>query len=59
VTYAGGICNRSDIELIRTLGRGRLDFTVGSALDIFGGSGLSYAQVLAIHRAAGAQVPLG
>jgi phosphoribosylformimino-5-aminoimidazole carboxamide ribotide isomerase len=51
VTYAGGIRNREDIELIRTLGRGRLDFTVGSALDIFGGTGLTYDEVVAIHRA--------
>ena len=35
--YAGGIRNRDDIETVRTLGRDRVDFTVGSALDIFGG----------------------
>ena len=39
-----------DLGLIRTAGRGRLDATVGSALDIFGGSGLSYRQVVAFHR---------
>lgn len=37
VTYAGGIGNYSDIEKINKIGRGRVDFTVGSALDIFGG----------------------
>jgi phosphoribosylformimino-5-aminoimidazole carboxamide ribotide isomerase len=42
VTYAGGISNRQDIDLIASLGNGRIDFTVGSALDIFGGSGLRY-----------------
>jgi phosphoribosylformimino-5-aminoimidazole carboxamide ribotide isomerase len=36
-TYAGGIRNLEDINLVRSLGRGRVDFTVGSALDIFGG----------------------
>jgi phosphoribosylformimino-5-aminoimidazole carboxamide ribotide isomerase len=51
VTYAGGIRSREDIELVRSLGRGRLDFTVGSALDIFGGTGLAYDEVVAIHRA--------
>ena len=51
VTYAGGIRNRQDLEIIRDLGRGRLDFTVGSALDIFGGTGLTYAEVVAFHRA--------
>ena len=38
VTYAGGIGSLADIEKIRTLGRGRVNFTVGSALDIYGGS---------------------
>ncbi len=37
MTYAGGIASYEDIELIRTLGRDKLNFTVGSALDIFGG----------------------
>ncbi len=37
-TYAGGIRSIDDIERIDTLARGRLDFTVGSALDLFGGS---------------------
>ena len=42
VTYAGGIHTLEDIGAIETLGRGRIDFTVGSALDIFGGSALAY-----------------
>lgn len=37
VTYAGGIGGFDDIDLINKVGRGRVDFTVGSALDIFGG----------------------
>ena len=37
VTYAGGIGCYEDIDLINKVGRGRVDFTVGSALDIFGG----------------------
>ena len=41
VTYAGGIHNLSDIEAIEEAGQGHLDFTVGSALDLFGGD-LSY-----------------
>ena len=36
-TYAGGVHSLEDISLIRQAGRGRLDVTVGSALDIFGG----------------------
>ncbi len=36
-TYAGGIRSLADIEQLESLSRGRLDFTVGSALDLFGG----------------------
>ena len=36
-TYAGGISSMEDIETIYYEGQGRVDFTVGSALDIFGG----------------------
>lgn len=42
VTYAGGIHSYADLDIIETAGQGRLDFTVGSALDIFGGHGLAY-----------------
>ncbi len=44
VTYAGGIGTYEDIERLREASSGRLDFTVGSALDLFGGS-LSYDKV--------------
>ncbi len=44
--YAGGIRNLEDIELISSLGRNGIDFTVGSALDIFGGA-LSFDEVSA------------
>jgi phosphoribosylformimino-5-aminoimidazole carboxamide ribotide isomerase len=45
VTYAGGIHSLEDIRLIDQAGRGGLDFTVGSALDIFGGTGLVYQEI--------------
>ena len=45
VTYAGGIHSMEDIQTIERLGRGHIDFTVGSALDIFGGHGLQYAEL--------------
>ncbi|MES2460902.1 MAG: phosphoribosylformimino-5-aminoimidazole carboxamide ribotide isomerase [Armatimonadota bacterium] len=41
LTYAGGVSTWDDIHTIETVGEGRIDLTVGSALDIFGGS-LSY-----------------
>jgi phosphoribosylformimino-5-aminoimidazole carboxamide ribotide isomerase len=50
VTYAGGVRNVGDLDLVERLGRGRVDVTVGSALDIFGGS-LAYKDVVAWHKA--------
>ncbi len=38
VTYAGGIRSFEDIEMIKNSSRGKIDFTIGSSLDIFGGS---------------------
>lgn len=48
-TYAGGIRNIEDLQLIKDLGDDRIDATVGSALDIFGGQ-LSYADVVGFCR---------
>ena len=50
VTYAGGVSSYIDIEKIREFGEGRVDFTVGSALDIYGGS-LSYQKIVQEIRA--------
>ncbi len=45
-TYAGGVRGLEDLQLIKTLGGGRLDVTVGSALDIFGGEDLRYREAI-------------
>lgn len=37
ITYAGGVHNMEDLRLIKELGRDRVNVTVGSALDLFGG----------------------
>ncbi len=37
ITYAGGIGCYEDLDELRKLGKDRLDFTIGSALDLFGG----------------------
>ena len=37
MTYAGGIRDFEDLEKLRKLGKGNIDFTIGSALDLFGG----------------------
>jgi len=38
ITYAGGISSMEDIRKIQEISGGRLNFTVGSALDLFGGN---------------------
>ena len=38
VTYAGGIHSLKDLEFIQSAGHGKIDFTIGSALDLFGGT---------------------
>ncbi|XP_019051742.1 PREDICTED: 1-(5-phosphoribosyl)-5-[(5-phosphoribosylamino)methylideneamino] imidazole-4-carboxamide isomerase, chloroplastic isoform X2 [Nelumbo nucifera] len=48
VTYAGGVATMADLETIKASGMGRVDVTVGSALDIFGGD-LAYKDVVAWH----------
>ena len=45
MTYAGGVHNFYDLELLRGLGRGKIDVTIGSALDLFGGS-MKFEKVL-------------
>ena len=50
VTYAGGACSMSDLERVDELSAGRVDLTIGSALDIFGGSGVCYADCVAWNR---------
>lgn len=50
-TYAGGASSLDDLETVTRLGRGRIDLTIGSALDIFGGQGVKYAEVVAYNRA--------
>ena len=49
-TYAGGVKDIDDMELIKQLGENRLHATVGSALDIFGGTTMGYDEVVAFHR---------
>jgi phosphoribosylformimino-5-aminoimidazole carboxamide ribotide isomerase len=49
-TYAGGANALVDLEDVTRLGQGRIDLTIGSALDIFGGSGVRYEDVVAFNR---------
>lgn len=50
VTYAGGASSLDDLYLVQRLSGGRVDLTIGSALDIFGGSGVSYRDCVAFNR---------
>jgi phosphoribosylformimino-5-aminoimidazole carboxamide ribotide isomerase len=45
MTYAGGVSTLEDLERIKHLGNGKIDATIGSALDIFGGN-LAFTSVL-------------
>jgi phosphoribosylformimino-5-aminoimidazole carboxamide ribotide isomerase len=45
VTYAGGVSSLTDLELLKQLGKEKLDVTIGSALDIFGGK-LPYEEIV-------------
>ena len=49
--YAGGGKAIDDLMLVDRLSNGRVDLTYGSALDIFGGSGVTYADCVAWNQA--------
>lgn len=46
VTYAGGVHGFEDLDQLKQLGRGCVDVTIGSALDLFGGK-MPFRDVLA------------
>ena len=48
-TYAGGISSFDDLDTLKELGRGKTDFTIGSALDIFGGN-MNFEKVAAYGK---------
>jgi phosphoribosylformimino-5-aminoimidazole carboxamide ribotide isomerase len=49
-TYAGGANSLTDLEEVTKLGQGKVDLTIGSALDIFGGSGVKYEDCVKFNR---------
>ena len=51
-TYAGGASSLADLEEVTRAGQGKIDLTIGSALDIFGGTGVRYEDVVAFNRKA-------
>jgi phosphoribosylformimino-5-aminoimidazole carboxamide ribotide isomerase len=50
VTYAGGGRSLEDLELVKELSNGKVDLTIGSALDIFGGSGVKFEDCVAWNK---------
>jgi phosphoribosylformimino-5-aminoimidazole carboxamide ribotide isomerase len=50
VTYAGGARSVGDLQAVEKLSNGRVDLTFGSALDIFGGSSVRYAECVKWNR---------
>ena len=50
-TYAGGTRSIDDLRLVHEASDGQVDLTIGSALDIFGGTGVRYADCVAFNRA--------
>src|SRR5207247_8940024 len=49
-TYAGGARSMIDLDEVTRVSNGRIDLTIRSALDIFGGIGLRYAEVVEFNR---------
>ena len=49
-TYAGGARSLADLENVTRTGQGKIDLTIGSALDIFGGHVVRYADAVAFNR---------
>lgn len=49
VTYAGGVHDFKDLDLLRELGHDRVNVTIGSALDLFGGS-MKFDEVIEFIR---------
>lgn len=50
VTYAGGARSVGDLQRVQELSEGRVDVTIGSALDIFGGKSARYEECVAFNR---------
>ncbi len=49
-TYAGGARSLQDLHVVKELGNDRIDLTIGSALDIFGGTGVTFEEVARFNR---------
>lgn len=50
VTYAGGGKSIQDLDRVKELSNGRVDLTIGSALDIFGGGCVKFKDCVNWNR---------
>ena len=50
VTYAGGGRGLKDLDRVKELSQGKVDLTIGSALDIFGGGGVKFEECIEWNR---------
>ncbi|KAI9468542.1 Enzyme that catalyzes the fourth step in the histidine pathway [Coemansia sp. RSA 989] len=50
VTYAGGASSLDDLRLVNQLSHGKVDLTIGSALDIFGGKQVKFTDCVAWNQ---------
>lgn len=50
VTYAGGGRGLADLEKVKANSGGKVDLTIGSALDIFGGLGVTFDECVEWNR---------
>jgi len=53
VTYAGGARSLDDLRTVTEVSAGRVDLTIGTALDLFGGDGVRYSECVAFNRTPG------
>jgi phosphoribosylformimino-5-aminoimidazole carboxamide ribotide isomerase len=49
-TYAGGAKSIEDLATVQRISGGRVHLTIGSALDLFGGTGVKYADCVAFNH---------
>jgi phosphoribosylformimino-5-aminoimidazole carboxamide ribotide isomerase, eukaryotic type len=50
-TYAGGAKSLKDLEHCKKISNGKIDLTIGSALDLFGGKGVKYEDCVRFNKA--------
>ena len=51
VTYAGGAKSLEDLQHVKDISGGKIDLTIGSALDLFGGKGVKYEDCVKFNKA--------